>query len=304
MQTQLQLLLLKMKLLSFNLDPFRRDKAERQAWSKAIGKLIRANKPEFVAFQNVTNDDIKKIMECDWAISYNVVKPTAIYETRLKPQVALLSKWPAVSKGALVPTTIDYNDTLTDKFFQKAYYEMNDKKNKPFIICIATTSLEADLKATEMRERQLNQACYSLKNVESAFLIGNFCIDNDVDGTMVFQGGWKDAWLSIPGNTEASGCTYDPDNNPLIKDDPFGARRPDRLYFKSRHFELDSVEVIGMEPYKSPRGTEVAISKHYGLLVTLTALDRAKEPVESPADAIPVRFSRPEWSVHFQEQQS
>jgi hypothetical protein len=294
-----------MKLLSFYLDPVRRNKAERQAWFDAIGVIVKAAKPEFMAFQNVSNDDIKKIMapECRWSFGYNFVKPTAIYETRMKPAVTLLSKWPAVKEGPLVPTTIDYDDTDTDKFLQKAYYEMNDKNNKPFIICIGTTSLEEDLKATEMREKQLNQACNSLKSAEDAFLIGNFCIDNDIDGDIVFKGGWKDAWLSIPGNTEESGPTYDPDNNPLIKGDQFGPRRPDRLYFKSRHFELKSIEVIGTQPYQPAQGAPTTISKHYGLLVNLTPLDRAKDKVDSPVSAVEFKRS-PEYAEHLRENQS
>lgn len=292
----------KMKLLSFNLDPFRLDKSDRDCWLEAIGKIVRAKRPEFLAFQNVTNDNIKKLKAARWANGYNVVQPTAIYETRMKPAVALFSKWPTVAEGPLVPVTIDFDDTDTDKFLQKAYYEMNDKNNKPFIICIATTSLEKDLKATEMREKQLNQACDSLKNAEDAFLVGNFCIDNDVDGDLVFSGGWVDAWLGIAGNTETNGCTYDPDSNTLIKNDPFGPRRPDRLYFKSRHFQLDSIEVIGMEPYQPPKGPATTISKHYGLLANLIALDRAKEKVDPPRVA--VQFKRPEWAVHFQQNQS
>lgn len=282
-----------MKLLSFNLDPFRLEHLD------AIGKIVRAKRPEFIAFQNVTNDNIKKIKATPWGARYNVIQPTSIYETRLKPTLALFSTYPVISEPPLVPVTIDYDDTETDRFMQKAYYEMFDRNNKPFVICIATTSLEKDLKATEMREKQLNQACSYLKNAEDAFLVGNFCLDHDIDGDLVFKGGWVDAWLSISGNTEFNGCTYDPDKNPLIKDDQFGPRRPDRLFYKSRHFQLDHMEIVGVEPLQGPGGSTTSISKNFGLFAHLTALDRAKDKIEPPRVA--VHFQRPEWTVKLQE---
>lgn len=277
-----------MKFLSINLDPFQ----PNDSYLSALRKLIESIKPDFIAFQNVTNSDIKKLKKFS---GYTAVHPACIYETRLKPAMALLSRYPALSDGPLAPVSIDYDEGDSGMFLQKAYYEMLDKNNKPFVIGIATTVLEKDLRATKVREEQLNQACGSLKHAQDAFLIGNFNLDRDIDGDLVFKGGWADAWLNIPGNTESNGCTYDPDKNSLIKDDEFGARRPDRFFFKSRHFKLDGMEVVGMEPILG-----IALSKHYGLLARFSPLAGARDRVEQPNVA--VQFKRPEWSVNLQEQ--
>lgn len=266
-----------MKLLSFNLDPFQHDKLE------AIGKLVGAKRPEFIAFQNVTNDNIKKIKATTWGTRYNVIQPPFVYENRMKPTVALFSTYPPETSK-----TIGYRETNSGKVLEKGYYEMFDKLNKPFVMCVATTSLEKDLKASEMREKQLSDACASMDQAEDAFLIGDFCIDGDFDGEVVLQQ-WADAWLSITGNTEANGYTYDPGKNLLCKGDTFGPGRPDRLIFKSRNFTLDTIELVGIEP---------PISKHYGLLAQFTPLDRAKPRVETVLK--PVHFKRTEWSVNFQ----
>lgn len=268
-----------MKLLSFNLDPFKKEMLE------AIGKLVKAKRPEFIAFQNVTNDNIKKIKATNWGTRYNLIQPPFVYENRMKPTVALFSTYPATDSA-----TLKYHEAESGKVLEKGYYVVHDKLNKAFVICVATTSLEKALKASEVRERQLNEACLHLCEAEDAFLIGDFCLDNDIDGKLVFKQ-WMDAWLSIPGNTEENGCTYDPNKNPLCAEDPFGPGRPDRLFFKSRNFQLDSIELVGVEP--------PIISKHYGLLAQFTQLDRPKPKQDSVLVA--AHFERTEWSVKFQE---
>lgn len=267
-----------MKLLSFNLDAFQYENLE------ALGKLVREKRPEFLAFQNVTNDNIKKIKSTSWCAKYNCIQPPFSFETRRKPTVVLFSTYPAEDSKA-----ISYEDTTDNEVLEKGYYVMHDKSNKPFVIIVATTSLARVLKESEVREKQLNEACLSVGLAEDAFLIGNFNIDNDIDGEVLFQGSWKDAWLSISGNTEANGCTYKPTNG-----DPFGPGRPDRLLFKSRNFQLDSIELVG-----TPSSKGGAIGKHYGLLAQFTQLDRPKPKEEAPAMA--VSFKRTEWTVKFGE---
>ena len=279
-----------MKLLSFFLsEPL--DKARLAA----LGKIVKDKKPEFLALQNVKKDSIENVSKTDWGSRFNVIHPIFRYENRMKPTVALFSTYPAQDSD-----TIDYHETVSGRVMEKGYYVMHDKNNKPFVICVSTTSLEHGLKVSELREKQLNEACLNLRLVENAFLIGNMCIDSDVDGKLEFQGGWTDAWLSLPGNTEMNGYTYHPDKNPLIKNDPFGPGRPDRLFFKSRNYRLDWVELVGVEPHQLSSGVGVTISKHYGILAQFTPLDEGKPKVESPI--VSVLFQRGEWEK-FKENQ-
>lgn len=282
-----------MKLLTFNMTaglPV----AEAADRLDALGKLVQSRRPEFLALQNVTNETLKKITRTTWGSRYNVIQPPYFFETRKLPTVAMLSTYPAEDS-----MTLNYHETPSGKVVLKGYYVMYDKLNQPYVICVATTSLEKGLKLTEFREKQLNEACLSMKDAENAFLLGDFSLDNDIDGDLELRGGWVDSWLAIAGNTESSGYTYDPEKNPLIKEDPFGPGRPDRIFFKSRHYNLDSVELVGVEPYQLPEGQAVTISKHYGLLAQFSLLDIPKPKVEPCI--VSALFKRTEWSVQFQE---
>lgn len=275
-----------MKLLTFNMGT---DTSKVDERLEALGRLVQAKKrPEFIALQNVTNEHIKKVSKSDWAALYKVIQPPYKFETRKKPTVALFSTYPAEDSS-----TLTYHETPTGRVLEKGYYVMYDKLNKPFVVCVSTTSLEQGLKAADYREKQLNEACLSMIDDVDAFLLGDMGLDNDIDGELTLQGGWMDAWLEIPGNTESNGYTYNPDKNPLIKEDPFGPGRPERVFFKSRHYKLDSVELMGTD-------TNEPISKHYGLLVQLSPLEEVKK-VESKPPLVSAIFKKTEWSVQFKQ---
>ena len=278
-----------MKLMMFHLGA-----DLEQAQLDALGKLVQSKRPEFLGLQNVTNETIKKVVRSNWGSRYNVVQPQYKFETRKKPTVALFSTYPSQDSS-----TLQYKESACSRIMQKGYYVMYDKQKQPYVICVSTTSLESGLKASKYRESQLNQGLSSMIGDEDAFVLGDFSLDDDIDGELILKGGWKDVWLEIPGNTKSSGYTYHPVNNPLIKEDPFGPGRPDRIFFKTRHYKLDSVELVGVEPCQLPGGVSVTISKHYGLMAQFSPLDvpiPAVQPPETPAV-----FKKTEWSIQFEE---
>ena len=262
----------------------------------ALGVIVRSKKPEFIALQNVTRDTIKRIKSSTWATRYDLIQPPCTFETRNKPTIALLSTYPAEDK-----VVIEYHEAATPQLgLLKGYYVMNDKQKKPFVICVATTSLDVGLKYSTLREKQLNEACICMIKAEECFLMGGFGLDNDLDGALTLNGGWRDAWLEIDGNTDSGGYTYDPSKNPLIKDDAFGPGRPDRLFYKTRQYRLDSMELAGnTHTATSKPGAPETVSTHYGLLTQFSSLDIMKPRVEPSLE--PVIFNRTEWSVQFQE---
>ena len=287
-----------MKLLTFKLDTGDPSPSRMDDCLEALGHLVQAKRPEFIALQNVTNENIKKVTGSTWAARYKVIQPPYKFETRKKPSVALLSTYPAQDY-----CTITYHDTPTVKTLLKGYYVMYDKFNKAFVVCVATTSLEQGLKAADYREKQLNEACLSMIDDADGFLLGDMGLDNDIDGELTLRGGWMDAWLSIPGNTESNGYTYNPEKNALIKEDPFGPGRPDRIFFKSDHFKLDSMELVGVEPYQQARGGSVTISKHYGLFMQLSHRDPEEPKTKVEQTMVAAIFKKTEWSVQFKENQ-
>lgn len=82
--------------------------------------------------------------------------------------------------------------------------------------------------------------------------------------------GWKDLWLSVDGNTEENGYTFDGHNNGLVSSRAYRSRL-DRMYFYSEDQAnnndssvFESIEIIGKE-----RITDgLWPSDHYGLLST------------------------------------
>ena len=283
-----------MKLLTFYMDGTVTG-TNLQQRVDSLGEIVKAKKPEFIALQNVTKDAIKRVQASVWGSRYKIIQRPYTYETRNKLTTVLLSTYPSEDKDV-----VEYAESPSAKLLLKGYYIMYDKQKTPFVICVATTSLEQGLKASEFRERQLNEACLSMEPADDCFMMGGFGLDSDIDGELTLKGGWEDAWMEIPGNVESTGYTYNPEKNPLIKEDPFGPGRPDRLFYKTRHYKLDFVELVGNAyPDSSSAAASATVSTHYGLLTQFSSLDTVK-PKAKPS-LLSAIFNRTEWSVQFQE---
>ena len=282
-----------MKILSIYLEPGNNSSLLKRL--DALGDIVKAKKPEFVALQNVTNDIIKKMKVTPWGARFNILQTPYSYETRKNATSALLSTYP--TDGSL---SRNYKHTQSGKMILNGLYVMYDKQKQPFVITVGATTLEQGLKASEFRDKQLNEACLSMAEAKDSFLTGGFNIDSDIDGELLLQGGWKDAWLEA-GHTESSGYTYDPDKNPLIKEDPFGPGRPDRLLYRTRHYKLDSVELVGNKhPSAASAAASSTISTHYGILAQFSPLEIPEPPIKD-SPIVSAIFKHSEWSVQFQE---
>lgn len=265
-----------MKLLTFNLCVEVGSVTERL---EALGELVRAKKPEYIALQGVTNDTLKTIKTSSWGVRYpHIAQPPTKFETRTKPTVAILSLYPAIKS---VP--INYHDSPGKKTAIVGYFSMHDKQKVEHYICVVSTTLDAGIDLSLIREQEINELMYELREHDDCFLLGDWSLISGVDGVMEFSGGWKDAWLSC-GKSSKSGYTVDPEVNPLIKS---GQRdRPDRILFKTQRYSLDSTEIVGTEKFK-----DVHISPHFGVLSVFSPLDTIL-PDHPPTD-LPCSFLRP-----------
>lgn len=270
-----------MKLLTFNMCVEVGSITERL---EALGELIRAKRPEYVALQGVTNDTLKTIKTSRWAARYpHITQPPTRFETRTKATVAILSTYPSVKS-----VTINYHDSPGGKMAIVGFYSMHDKQKVEHYICVVSTMLDPGADLSLIREQEINELMYELRDHDDCFLLADMCLIGGIDGSLDLSGGWKDAWLAS-GKSPKEGHTVDPEANPLIKS---GQRdRPDRILFRTQRYSLDSTEVVGTEQCK---GTH--ISPHYGVLSVFSPLDTIL-PDHLPTD-LPCSFLRPNTNSH------
>ena len=265
-----------MKLLTFNMCVEVGNVAERL---EALGELVRAKKPEYIALQGVTNDTLKTIMVSGWASRYrHVTQPPTRFETRKEQTVAILSTYPAIKS-----VTINYHDSPGKKMAIVGFFSMHDKQKVEHYICVVSTMLDPGLDLSLIREQEINELMYELREHDDCFILADLGVVSGMDGTLELSGGWQDAWLAT-GKPPKAGYTIDPDTNPLIKS---GQRdRPDRILFRTQRYRLDYSEVVGTEKLK---GTQ--ISPHFGVFSVFSPLDIIL-PDHPPSD-LPCSFLRP-----------
>ncbi|KAG7396267.1 hypothetical protein PHYBOEH_002534 [Phytophthora boehmeriae] len=110
--------------------------------------------------------------------------------------------------------------------------------------------------------------------------------EDDVDlAKMGLPGGWKDLWLSVSGNTEENGYTFDGTRNTLVTSRGFRSRL-DRMYLYAApgnsSCTLDEIVIVGQE--KIAEG--LWPSDHFGLLSTFNISEEKEDSgVESDANA-------------------
>lgn len=251
---------------------------------EALGKLVQAKRPEFVALQTVNNDAVKKIKSSKWGGRYNVITPPTTYDNRGKPTCAILSTYPPFKNQVVY-----YEDPDSQRHLLTGYYTVFDKQKKQFVVTVSTSHLEvgAEQETSRIREKQLNQALDFLGNDHDCVMMGDLSIIDAVDGDLLLKG-WSDAWLSLHGKGDDGGDTFVPAENSLIKSKELPSYRPDRVIFKTIRLKLESVEVVGKEEIDG-----VIVSTHFPLLATFQILDNASFSSPSPSADVPCVFQRP-----------
>ncbi|WVZ66059.1 hypothetical protein U9M48_015333, partial [Paspalum notatum var. saurae] len=117
---------------------------------------------------------------------------------------------------------------------------------------------------------------------QNVVLGGDLGWDDDLDGPLRLGDGWVDAWLELcAGGGGGGGWTYDAVANPMVrglKNMAKERRRSDRFVCKLKDFELDSIQMLGVEPipgvtrFDDDDGNVVPVlpSHHFGLLLTIS----------------------------------
>ena len=265
-----------MKLLTLNLCVEVGSVPERL---EALGELVRTKRPEYIALQGVNNETLKNIKASSWGERYpHITQPPTRFETRTKPTVAILSRYPSVKSA-----TIYYHDSPGKKMAIVGFFSMHDKQKVEHYICVVSTILDPGIDNTLLREQEINELMYEIREHDECFVLADMGLISGVDGALDLSGGWKDAWLAN-GKSPKGGHTVDPEVNPLIKSGQ--QDRPDRILYRTQRYSLDSTEVVGTQKFK---GTH--ISPHFGVLSVFSPLDTILP--DHPATDLPCSFLRP-----------
>lgn len=120
--------------------------------------------------------------------------------------------------------------------------------------------------------------------------------DEELDlATLGLPGGWKDLWLSVPGNTDENGYTFDGTRNTLVTSRSFRSRL-DRMYLYSAssdegaQFELNEIVIVGQQ--KIAEG--LWPSDHFGLLSTFTISEDDSKSSADGSDEKKISVAEPE----------
>ncbi|TDH68339.1 hypothetical protein CCR75_003250 [Bremia lactucae] len=102
--------------------------------------------------------------------------------------------------------------------------------------------------------------------------------DIEIDyATLGLPDGWKDLWLSVPGNTEENGYTFDGTQNSLVTSRSFRSRLDRMYYYSASNHEASSCKfetIIIVGQQKIADG--LWPSDHYGLLSSFAILEDEK----------------------------
>ena len=252
---------------------------------EALGEIVKTKRPEFICLQNVSNEVLKKIKVSMWGQRYSLTHPPTKFETRNKPQVAILSVYPAQRSD-----TLEYLSGK-GKSLLKGHFLMFDKKKDPHILTICTTYLERGKDESKTREKQLNEALTSVIEEEDVIMAADLSVVESADGKPHLLGGWSDVWLECG---QGEGLTYVPGENPLIKNpseqqERESGERPDRILSRLRRYRWESVEVVGTKLHK-PSGCH--ISTHFGLLASFSMLETGSVFPPHPQQDVGCVFER------------
>ena len=136
---------------------------------------------------------------------------------------------------------------------------------------VAVTHLVHAGENTRNRELQLKESLKLLSPYENVCVMGDLNIEDKVDGDIVLPSSWIDAWLSLPGNTDNNGLTWDRSKTPFasvikrtVNATSYKARL-DRVLCRLSDFKVKEMKVVGDKLTKSG----ILPSDHFGVFTVI-----------------------------------
>ena len=259
---------------------------------EALGEIVEDLEPGLLTFQEVTHDNLAILQEQRWFSRYHLVPPNAAQEGK-RHFVVILSSYPVERWQVYqLKNSPRSNRTLVVAETKSSISSVDVK------FVIATTHLKHSGYNTRIREEQFKESFKIISAYDNVCVMGDLNIEDRVDGDVVLPSPWIDAWLSIPGNTDNNGFTWDRSKTPIasVLESTLNATsyqaRLDRVLCKLPDFKVKEMRVVGDKLTKSG----ILVSDHFGLFTIIELAERTEYKHDNSKKAqteSEVYFNRP-----------
>ena len=258
---------------------------------EALGQIVEDLKPDILAFQEVTLDNLAVLQEQRWFSRYQLIPPDVYVASQGEHFVVILSVYP-VEKWLVHP----FKNSLSNRRLVLAETK-NTVPSSNVGFFIAATHLAYAGFGTRLREEQLKESFQIISDYNNICVMGDLNIADKVDGDIVLPSPWFDAWLSIPGNSNNNGFTWDRSKIPFASvvkrtvNSTSYQKRVDRVLCKLSDFKVKEMRIVGDKVTK----TGVLPSDHFGLFTVIERLEKSehKNKKQTTQTDNQVYFKRP-----------
>lgn len=256
-----------LSMLTFNIWFAAEKMQERMA---ALGKIVENLEPDMLTFQEVTRDNLALLRQQKWFVRYYLIPPDITKEGSYFD--IILTVFP-VDKWHVYPfRNTPFNRKLVTAEIKRP---VSSLKSPKFVI--ATTHLEHSGTYAQLREEHLKESLKMLSTYDNVCVMGDMNIEGQFDGDVILPWQWVDAWLTLPGNTNSNGNTWDQSKNPFIRKDGVESSlkdRFDRVFCKMRDFKVKEMKIVGNNHTVK---TSVLPSDHFGLFTVIEIAAKTEE---------------------------
>ncbi|KAL9981668.1 hypothetical protein ACROYT_G010406 [Oculina patagonica] len=274
---------------------------QMRARMEVLGQVVEDLEPDLLVFQEVTLKNLAILQEQRWFSKYHLIPPDVVKQLKMGPPnfvVIILSAYP-VEKWQVYPfkNNVEYKGSKYELRLVIAETKSSvSSENIRFVF--AGTHLAWAGFRTRLREAQLKESFQIISGYDNVCVMGDMNIEDKADGDIVLPLPWIDAWLSIPGNTDSNGYTWDRSKTPFasvlrrtVNATSYQARL-DRVLCKLSDFKVKDMRIVGNQLTKSG----ILPSDHFGLFTVLELAEKSEledNKNKQPQSESEVYFNRP-----------
>ena len=265
---------MEIRILTFNIWRSTEKMRERM---EALGEIVEYLAPDLATFQEVTRDNLAVLQEQRWFSRYHLIVPEVAKQER--PELAILSSCP-VEKWQVYP--FKNCDFPRQRRIVVAETNSSSASTRAKFVIAATHLVHSGFN-TKLREEELKESVEIISDYDNVCVMGDLNIEDKVDGDIILPSPWIDAWLSIPGNTDNNGYTWDRSKTPFtsvikksVNATSYQARL-DRVLCKLSDFKVKEMRIVGDKVTKSG----ILPSDHFGLFTIIELVQKTEHKHDS-----------------------